>query len=58
MAVIAQAAIKAGKQEAFYIGKVMQARYFIGTTLPLTMARLDTCVRNGREIVEMPAAAF
>jgi hypothetical protein len=36
----------------------MQASYFVGTMLPLTMARLDTCIRIGREIVEMPNEAF
>ena len=41
-----------------YEGKVMQASYFVGMTLPLTMAPLDTCVSRGREIVEMPNKAF
>jgi len=36
----------------------MQATYFTGVTLPLTMARLDTCIREGREIVDMPEGAF
>jgi hypothetical protein len=36
----------------------MQATYFVGVTLPLTMARLDTCLRNEREIVEMPENGF
>jgi len=30
----------------------------VGTMLPLTVARLDTCMRSGREIVEMPNEAF
>jgi hypothetical protein len=38
--------------------RVMQASYFVGMTLPLAMAPLDTCVRRGREIVEMPNKAF
>jgi len=38
--------------------KVMQANYFTGVTLTLTIARLDTCIRSGREIAEMPDAAF
>ena len=58
MAIIAQQAMDEGKKNDFYIGKVMQATYFAGVTLPLTMARLDTCTRKGREIVEMPNGAF
>jgi len=41
-----------------YEGRVLQASRFVGTTLPLTMAPLDTCIRRGREIVEMPNKAF
>jgi hypothetical protein len=40
------------------MGKTMQASYFVGSMLPLTMARLETCMRTGREIVEMPNEAF
>jgi alkylation response protein AidB-like acyl-CoA dehydrogenase len=46
-----------GKSD-YFIGKVMQATYFTGVTLPLTKARLKTCMRTGREIVEMPAEGF
>jgi hypothetical protein len=58
MALIAQRTIDEGKGNDFYVGKLMQATYFIGVTLPLTMARLDTCLRKEREIVEMPEEAF
>ena len=58
MAIIAQRAMDDGKENDFYTGKLMQATYFTGVTLPLTMARLDTCIREGREIVEMPDGAF
>ena len=58
LALIAQKAINDGKQNDYYFGKVMQATYFAGVTLPLTMARLETCLRNGREIIEMPVMAF
>jgi len=58
MAIIAQQAMDAGRKNEFYTGKLMQATYFTGVTLPLTMARLDTCIRKGREIVEMPEEAF
>jgi len=58
MAVIAQKAIDEGKKTDFLLGKVMQATYFAGVTLPLTVARLETCLRNGREVVDMPEEAF
>ena len=47
-----------GTGNAFYEGKLMQATFFAGVTLPLTVARLDTCLRDGREVVEMPEEAF
>ena len=58
LAVIARQMMNEGRGVPFYAGKVMQASYFVGTTLPLTMARLDTCIRSGREIVEIPNEAF
>ncbi len=58
MAVIAQQAMDDGKISEFYRGKIIQATYFCGVTLPLTLARLDTCLREGREIVEIPEEAF
>jgi hypothetical protein len=58
LAVIAQGITDEGKGNPFYTGKIMQASYFVETVLPLTMARLETCMRRGREIVEMPNEAF
>ena len=58
MAIIAQQAMDEGKKNEFHTGKLMQATYFTGVTLPLTMARLDICIRKGREIVDMPEEAF
>jgi len=58
MATVAQRAIDNGKNDDFFVGKVMQATYFTNVTLPLTMARLETCLREGREIVEIPDGAF
>jgi alkylation response protein AidB-like acyl-CoA dehydrogenase len=58
MAVAAQKALEEGGENAFYRGKVMEATYFSGVTLPLTLARLETCMRPGREIVEIPDEAF
>jgi alkylation response protein AidB-like acyl-CoA dehydrogenase len=58
MAVAAQKSIDGGKDNPFYQGKVIQALYFTKATLPMAMARLDSCVREGREVVEMPAETF
>jgi len=58
LAVAAQRMLDQGKANDFYRGKVMQATYFAGVTLPLTLARLDTCTREEREIVDMPEGAF
>jgi hypothetical protein len=58
MAVAAQRIMDQGKTNAFYRGKVMQATYFAGVTLPLTLARLETCTGEAREVVEMPEEAF
>jgi len=58
MAVTAQRMLDQGKANDFYRGKVMQATYFAGVTLPVTLARLETCKREEREVVEMPEEAF
>ncbi len=57
MAVIAAEAIKKKKTD-FYVGKIYQATFFTDMTLPQTLATLETCLRPGREIVEIPDAAF
>ena len=58
MAVIAQKTMDKGKESSFLLGKVLQATYFVGTVLPVTFGRLDTCIRNGREVVDMAEGAF
>ncbi len=58
LAVIAQEQIEGGNGNDFLSGKVLQATYFTGTTLPLTLARMETCLRSGREVVEMPEGGF
>jgi hypothetical protein len=58
MAIVAQKAMDKGGKNDFYLGKVLQASYYAGTTLPLTTARLETCLREGREVVDMPEGAF
>ena len=51
-------AVKEGRKNDFYRGKVLQATYFIDTTLPHTMATLEICQRNGREVVIVQDNAF
>jgi len=58
MVVIASEALAEKGRMDFLTGKIMQATYLAGETLPLTMARLDVCLREGREIVEIPEEAF
>jgi alkylation response protein AidB-like acyl-CoA dehydrogenase len=58
LAVIAQEQIAAGNGNDFLSGKVLQATHFTGTTLPLTLAQMETCLRPEREVVEMPEGAF
>jgi hypothetical protein len=47
-----------GKENDFYLGKVLQATYFVDETLPHTLATIATCLREGREIVDMPVKGF
>ena len=49
---------KKGTSGDYYRGKVVQATYFVETTLPHTMATLKICLRGGREVVSMPVNAF
>ena len=58
MALVARRIIDEGRELDFYLGKIIQATYFVGITLPLTAARLDTCLRPGRKITEIPVNAF
>ena len=58
MAVIAQRIMDQKGETDYYRGKVLQATYFTGVTLPMTLARLETCLRKGREVVDMPEGAF
>lgn len=58
MAIIASDAMKPGKENNFYLGKVLQAKYFLDVTLPHTRATIATCLREGREVVAMPLKGF
>ena len=58
MAIVASRFIEKGRRKDFYTGKVMQATYFADVTLPHTLATIKHALREGREVVDMPAAAF
>ncbi len=59
LAIIARPlADKKGARHDFYRGKVYQAKYFVDITLPHTLAGIETCLRPGREVVEIPVNAF
>ncbi|SPJ14251.1 Acyl-CoA dehydrogenase, C-terminal domain protein [Syntrophobacter sp. SbD2] len=49
---------KQGEDYDFYRGKVLQATYFVDMTLPHTLATIESCLRHGREVLEMPEKAF
>jgi hypothetical protein len=49
---------KKGSKYDFHRGKVLQATFFTETTLPHTRATIHTCLRQGREILDMPDKAF
>ncbi len=59
LAIIAYArSQKPGEENDFYKGKVLQATYFVDMTLPHTLATLESCLRHGREVLEIPDNAF
>ncbi len=47
-----------GAKSDYYLGKVLQASYFTDTTLAQALANMETCLRHGREIIEIPDGAF
>ncbi|RJQ81651.1 MAG: acyl-CoA dehydrogenase [Desulfobacteraceae bacterium] len=57
MAVIAAENLKK-KSSEFYRGKVIQATFFVDTTLPHTSATIESCLREGREVVEISDGSF
>jgi alkylation response protein AidB-like acyl-CoA dehydrogenase len=58
LALKAQGYLERDPDNAYYKGKVMQATYWTDITLPETLVRLETCLRQGREIVEIPEEGF
>jgi hypothetical protein len=59
MAIIAsERAQKEGETNDFYRAKVFQANYYTDITLPHSLATIETCLRQGREIIDMPDGAF
>jgi hypothetical protein len=58
MAIVASDAMDSGKKNDFYFGKVLQATYFVDVTLPHTLATVEVCLREGREVVDIPLKGF
>ena len=58
MALIAARAVEKGRKNNFYTGKILQATYFTDVTLPHTLATIDSVLREGREVIEIPDGAF
>ncbi len=58
MARVACEASERGEGNDFYRGKILQATWFVDITLPHTLATIDSCLRCGREILDMPENAF
>ena len=58
MALIAARYIEKGKKSPLYKGKILQATYFSDITLPHALATMDQALREGREVIDMPAGAF
>jgi hypothetical protein len=57
MATIASENLKKKKSD-FYQGKVHAATFFTDMTLPHTLATLETCLRPGREVLDIHDNAF
>jgi alkylation response protein AidB-like acyl-CoA dehydrogenase len=58
MAIIAHKKAQKTQKSDFYTGKVLQASWYTDMTLPQTLAKIDSCLRKGKEIAEMPEGAF
>lgn len=60
MAIIAEKQLEKSKgaKGDFFKGKVLQATYYADTILPQSLANMESCLRHGREIIEMPEGSF
>jgi hypothetical protein len=58
LARIAYNAIEKGWENDFYMGKISQATFFTDITLPHVFAKVETCLRTGKEITELSDGAF
>ncbi len=58
MARIACEASERGEGSDFHRAKTLQALWFVDVTMPHTLATMDICLRQGREILDMPEDAF
>ncbi|MBC2717286.1 MAG: acyl-CoA dehydrogenase [Desulfobacteraceae bacterium] len=58
LAIIAERLAEKMPKNNFYTGKILQATWYTDITLPHTQARIHSCLKNGREVSEMPENAF
>ncbi len=60
MAIIADKQMESskGSKSDFLKGKVLQATYYTDTILPQSLANMESCLRHGREIIDMPEGSF
>jgi hypothetical protein len=47
-----------GRKADYFNGKILQATFYTDTTLPKTLASLEICLRDGREILDIPDTVF
>jgi len=60
LAVIAEKQVEKakGSKRDYFEGKILQASYYVDTVLPQTLVNMETCLRHGREILDIPNNAF
>lgn len=47
-----------GSKKEYYEGKILQASFYVDTVLPQTLVNMETCLRHGREILDISDNAF
>ncbi|MBU2648829.1 acyl-CoA dehydrogenase [bacterium] len=47
-----------GSKKEYFEGKILQAGYYVDTVLPQTLVTMETCLRHGREVLDISNNAF
>ena len=58
LAMISEKLQEKGSKKEYYEGKILQASYYVDTVLPQTLVNMETCLRHGREILDISDSAF